>query len=161
MTQSPIRCLILACGNTLREDDGVGPWLAAWAEERFRDNPAIRSIALQQWTPELSEDIAAAGSVLFIDCAIDAAPGSVRLTSVEPGDAPAALATHHLGPAQLLSLSQELYGSIPRASLLLTIGAASINLREGFSDIVSAALPEARTLLEQAVARLLTPTPKP
>ncbi len=36
MNQTPIQCLILACGNTLREDDGVGPFLAQWAEEHWR-----------------------------------------------------------------------------------------------------------------------------
>ena len=35
MNPTPARCLILACGNTLRSDDGVGPWLAEWAEETF------------------------------------------------------------------------------------------------------------------------------
>jgi len=159
MTESATRCLILACGNTLREDDGVGPWLAAWAQERFLSDPSVRVLSRQQWTPELSEEIAAADSVLFIDCAIDADPGSVHLTSVEPGDESPALATHHLGPAQLLSLSQELYGSLPTSALQLTIGAASIDLREGFSPAVNAALPDARASLELAVVRLLTPTP--
>jgi Ni,Fe-hydrogenase maturation factor len=37
MTPTQARCLILACGNTLRGDDGVGPWLAEWAEKRFRE----------------------------------------------------------------------------------------------------------------------------
>ena len=76
------RCLILACGNTLRSDDGVGPNLAAWAEERFQGEINVRVLARQQWTPDLAEEIAAAESVLFIDCSIDSAPGSVRLVPV-------------------------------------------------------------------------------
>ncbi len=50
------RCLILACGNTLRSDDGVGPTLAAWAEERFREQPNVRVISRQQWTPDLAAE---------------------------------------------------------------------------------------------------------
>ena len=84
MTQTTIRCLILACGNTLRGDDGVGPWLAEWAEEKYRGDPTVRVISRQQWTPDLAEDIAGAESVLFIDCSIESAPGYVSLISIEP-----------------------------------------------------------------------------
>jgi hydrogenase maturation protease len=62
---SQIRCLVLACGNTLRGDDGIGPWLADWARHRFSDQAGFRAISRQQWTPELAEDIARAESVLF------------------------------------------------------------------------------------------------
>ena len=67
MNKNPIQVLILACGNTLRSDDGVGPWLANWAEERFGAHPAIRVVSRQQWTPDLAQDVAQAESVLFID----------------------------------------------------------------------------------------------
>jgi hydrogenase maturation protease len=68
MSSTQARCLILACGNTLRGDDGVGLWLAEWAEQRFSDQPGVRIIADHQWTPELAEDVARAQSLLFIDC---------------------------------------------------------------------------------------------
>ena len=60
-----------------------------------------------------------------------------------------------IGAAELLALSRDLYGSVPRTSLLLTIGAGSLELREGFSEAVNAALPEARLLLEKTLWRLL------
>ncbi|MGA8668530.1 MAG: hydrogenase maturation protease [Terracidiphilus sp.] len=155
MNSKPARCLILACGNTLREDDGVGPWLAAWGSERFRADDGVKVIASQQWTPELAEDIAHAESVIFIDCAMNAETGSVRLMPVEPGGDEPRLATHQLDASQLLSLSKELYGAIPRTSLLLTIGAGSLELHEGFSEAINAALPEACAQLEKAVQRAL------
>ena len=83
MTRSTARCLILACGNTLRGDDGVGPWLADWAENRFRAEADVRVLAPQQWTPELAEDIAHAESVLFVDASLASAPGSVSLSRLE------------------------------------------------------------------------------
>jgi len=150
------RCLILACGNTLREDDGVGPWLAAWASERFGTGSGVRVVFTQQWTPELAEDIAKAESVVFIDCAMNGPPGSVRLIAVERGTETLGLATHHLDASQLLALCKELYGSIPRNSLLLTVGAGSLELREGFSEAVQAALPDARAQLEATVLSMLT-----
>ncbi len=145
------RCLILACGNTLREDDGVGPWLAAWASERFQAQPAVKVIASQQWTPELAYEIAQAESVIFVDCAMEATPGSVSLTAVEPGGDALGLATHHLDASQLLSLSKELYGAMPHTSMLLTVGAGSLELRQNFSDAVREALPHACARLEKAV----------
>ena len=155
MTQQKARCLILACGNTLRSDDGVGPWLAEWAEDRFRSDPEVLVLARQQWTPDLAEDIAHANSVLFIDCSVACEPGSVNLTPVEPVAASQGLATHHQGAPQLLALARELYGSLPANAQLLTIGAGATELGEVFSDAVIDALPEACSLLEETVLRLL------
>jgi hydrogenase maturation protease len=158
VTLASIRCLILACGNTLRGDDGVGPWLAAWAEERFGGEAAVRVVARQQWTPDLAEEVAQAEAVLFLDCALDSAPGEVHTTTVEAAAASSALATHHVGAAELLALSEELYGSLPRNALLLTVGAGSMELREEFSAAVIRALPEAVDVLEKTVRRLLKTT---
>lgn len=155
-TQSPTRCLILACGNTLREDDGVGPWLAAWAEDRFDRDPGVRVLARQQWTPELAQDVAEAAAVVFVDCAANLRAGEVKLSSVETGpNGGSALATHDMGAGELLALSEELYGVQPGTSRLLTVGAGSLELREGFSEAVQAALPEACAVLEKTVRQLI------
>lgn len=155
MSPNPVHCLILACGNTLRDDDGVGPWLAAWAEQRFRDDPRVRVVVRQQWTPELAADIAHAAAVLFLDCSLAAAPGSVTLAPVTPVAAPEGLATHHLGAPQLLALTRELYHAQPREALLLAVGGGSTELGERFSDPVAAALSHACRAIEDAVHRLL------
>jgi hydrogenase maturation protease len=150
MNPTTTRCLILACGNTLRSDDGIGPWLAQWAEEKFRDDPAIRVIARQQWTPDLAEDIAQAGSVLFIDCSIEQAPGEVLLTEVQP-DSSDNPATHHVSAEQLLALARELYDAKPRHARLLTIGAGSTELGETFSEPVLDAIPQACSAVERVI----------
>lgn len=152
---NPVRCLILACGNTLRSDDGVGPWLAAWAEERFHNEPNIRVISSHQWTPELAEDIAPAQSVIFIDCSVAAPGGSIALIPIEPAASNPAPGTHHLDAPQLLALARELFGTSPQEAVLLTVGADSIDLGESFSEEVKAAFPKASALLEQTVRRLL------
>lgn len=151
----PVRCLILACGNTLRGDDGVGPWLAAWAAEQFAAEPSVRVLSRHQWTPDLAEDIAHADAVVFVDCAVDLAPGAVRMMRVQPARVDAGLATHHVGWAELLALSEELYAALPRDALLLTVGASSTEMGETFSESVKDALPEACKRLEAAVRRLL------
>jgi hydrogenase maturation protease len=149
------RCLVLACGNTLRGDDGVGPWLADWAHRRFQNQHGFRIISRQQWTPELAEEIARAEAVLFIDCSLEATPGSISLSPVEPNSQVPRLATHHLSAAELLALARELYSALPRESWLLTIGAGSVALGEDFSAAVKAALPHACRRIEETVQRLL------
>ena len=155
MNQSPARCLILACGNTLRSDDGIGPWLAQWAEEKFREDPSIRIISRQQWTPDAAEDIAQAESILFIDCSIESPPGSVSLREVHPAPQAQGLATHHQGAPELLALTRGLYNTQPRKASLLTIGAGSTELGATFTEPVLDAIPEACRLLEEAILNSL------
>ena len=155
MTQPTARCLILACGNTLRSDDGVGPFLASWAEERFASDPSIRVLSRMQWTPELAEDLARAETALFLDCSTHSAPGQVLLFPVEPAPGEPRLFTHHLGAPELLALARDLYGSLPRIAQILTVGGSYLELGEKFSPLVQAALPEAHRLLEEAVQACL------
>jgi Ni,Fe-hydrogenase maturation factor len=78
------------------------------------------------------------------------------LVQVEPAECGTqGLATHHLGAPELLALGRELYDSLPKSSLLLTIGAGSTRLGEEFSKTVNAALPEACNLLEKTILRLV------
>jgi hydrogenase maturation protease len=161
MTPNTTRCLILACGNTLRGDDGVGPWLAEWAEERFRAQAGVRILCRQQWTPELAEEVARTTSVVFLDCSVDSEAGVVGMAPVEAVNFSPAMITHHLGAAELLGLGLEFYASLPRQAFLLTVGAGSTELGEQFSDAVKTALPEACKLIEETVLRLLELPQKP
>lgn len=155
MTPALIRCLILACGNTTRSDDGVGPFLAEWAAERFRDNAGVRVVSRQQWTPELAEEVAAADTVLFVDSSVDSGPGHVRLIPVEAKTGDSGAATHHLDAQELLGLTHGLYGSRPAHAMLLAISIGSAEFGETFSADVEAALPRAQGILEKAVLRFL------
>ena len=150
-----IRCLVLACGNTLRGDDGAGPWLAHWAEQQFPADPALCIVSRHQWTPDLAQDIARAQSVLFVDSSVAVPPGSVQLVPVAPAAGQSALATHHLGAPELLALANELYAALPRAAFMLTVGAATTALGEEFSQPVKSALPAACALLEATIRDLL------
>jgi len=149
------RCLVLSCGNTLRGDDGVGPRLAEWAEERFRDEPQVRVVSRQQWTPDLAQDIASAESVLFVDASVESAPGYVSLIPVAPKTENGNAATHRLCAEDLLALTRRLYGSMSAHAMLLTVGAGSTELAEELSGPVEAALPRAQGVLEKAVLRFI------
>lgn len=155
MDSKPIRCLILACGNTLRGDDGIGPWLADWAAQRFEDEPGVRVISRQQWTPELAEDLATAETAIFLDCTTETAPGSVDLIEAHPATSARGADTHRLGAAELLALAHELYNSLPSTAFLLTVGAGSMELSEEFSQSILDAIPVACARLDEIVSKLL------
>ena len=155
MADPQARCLILACGNTLRSDDGIGPWLAQWAQDKFAANPSIRIIERQQWTPDLAQDIAHAASVLFIDCSLQQAPGKVLLTEVQAAVSDTH-ATHHASAEQLLAVARDLYNAQPHHAQLLTIGAGSTELGETFSDAVLNTIPRACSILERAVRECIS-----
>jgi hydrogenase maturation protease len=157
MSTPEIRCLILACGNTLRSDDGVGPHLCAWAQQHFSGNPSVRAISDHQWTPELAEEIAGAETVLFIDCTLDCAPGQIVLREIQPAPLVPGLVTHHIGAPELLAITRDLYSAAPRKAVLLTVGAASVQIGEGLSPAVRAAMPDAEALLELTVQQCLRP----
>ena len=111
-------------------------------------------MASQQWTLELVDEVAQAASVLFIDCSAESAPGAVGVIKVEAGSAEG-VGTHHLGAPELMAVARDLYGSLPRAAFLLTVGAGSLELGEEFSAAVLDAIPMARAKVEDTVARLL------
>jgi len=149
------RCLILACGNTMREDDGIGPFLAQWAEEHWRDDARVRVLCDHQWTPDMAEEVAAAETVIFVDCSLDQAPGQIMLRELSPASLKPGLVTHHLGAAELLRVAEDLYGTRPRRACLLTIGAGSIELGEGLSPAVRGSLRDAEDLLADTVRQFL------
>jgi hydrogenase maturation protease len=159
MNLTPCQCLILACGNTLRGDDGVGPWLAEWARDQFSSKAGVRCVARQQWTPDLAEEIAQAASVIFLDCAADSAPGQIHLVPVKPSAELPRLLTHNLTASDLMAFCRTFYDSLPQNAFLLTVGGGAFDLHEGFSDPVQAALSDAKGVLEGTVLRLLAKAP--
>lgn len=155
MSTTQARCLILACGNSVRGDDGVGPWLARWAEKRFAAEAGVRVISEQQWTPDLAEEAVRAQAVLFIDCSLASPPGSVAVEPVELAAIKPGLTTHHLNAAELLAVGREFYSSLPSHAFMLTVGAGAIDLSEEFSEPVKNALPAACQLIEETVLRMM------
>jgi hydrogenase maturation protease len=139
------RCLILACGNPLRSDDGAAWRLAELAESLLPSS--VRLILQQQWTPELAEDVSLADAVLFVDCSLNTLPGSVSLQPVKAAAALPTFLTHHMDAASLLRLSESVYAQVPAHADLLVIGAASLEHTEELSPAVQGAMPKALNLL--------------
>lgn len=144
--------LVIGYGNTLRNDDGVGPAVAervaTWAQ------PQIQVLAIQQLTPELAAEIATAHQVIFVDAiARDLAKSPEvqwqPLTMATDGKVRA----HHSDPASLLALSYYLFGTVPPARWLLIPGEDF-----GFGDRFS---PLAQSNMETALQQLAQLLPSP
>jgi hydrogenase maturation protease len=140
---SGARPLLVAYGNRLRGDDGIG-WHVAEAVRTAAPPGSVRIITVHQLAPEIAEAVAAAPAVVFVDAACNAAPGAVAVTAVHPEPRPAAgLTQHQYGPGELLRLGSLVFGHRPPAAWLVTIGAADFDGGEHLSPPVAAALPRA------------------
>jgi hydrogenase maturation protease len=148
------RVLVIGYGNTLRRDDGVG----VCAAELLRADPRCAEVdvlAVHQLTPELALDIAAASLVVFVDADISAEPGAVLLqplgSALEAAESEPGASSHHVGTAELLALARELTGALPEA-VGIAIGVADVELGEGLTPSVEAALPQVVDMVSELVA---------
>ena len=147
----PSRTLILAYGNPLRSDDGVA-WRAAELLEKKLDSADVEIMCTHQLMPELAERIAYAKGVIFIDAAQGEQAGRVQYTSVIAASDSTNF-THLLSPAQLFTLSQTLYGTIPQG-FSVSIAANSFEHGETLSNAIQMALPELVDAIVKLVSQL-------
>jgi hydrogenase maturation protease len=125
------KILMIGFGNTLRGDDGVGPYVAGVvASWRL---PGLESLAVPQLIPELAEPVAAAKAVIFVDAQTAGQGDVVELRSIEASESRVSIA-HVSDPQSLLALAAAVYGSRPQA-WLITIPAADFSFGEKLSSI--------------------------
>lgn len=132
------RTLVIACGNPLRQDDGIGAAaaqiVAAW------NLPGVAVKVVHQLVPELIDDMIQANRVLFIDATIGRA-GRFACDVVSPHPSRHALG-HHMTPGNLLALLDELGEPVPEA-WLLTIPAVAFDHGEPLTDAARNSLNDA------------------
>ncbi|MGD0871267.1 MAG: hydrogenase maturation protease [Bryobacteraceae bacterium] len=129
--------LILAYGNPLRGDDGIGPQ----AGERLRSiigDPDVEIRTMHQLTPELMEPISRAARVIFIDACEGAVPGDICQRAIQPSTG-AMRFTHQATPEGLLAGARSLYGRAAEATVL-TVAGAKFSLSSGLSPAVARSL---------------------
>ncbi len=133
--------LVIGYGNSLCTDDGVG-WAVA---RRLVDDPRFAGMdvrAEHQLAPELAIDASRVSLVVLVDAAADAVPGTVRVRALD-GDLRSASAwTHHIEPEDLIELTRELWGRAPLV-VVVSIGAASLEVGDVLTTTVAAAVPKA------------------
>ncbi len=76
---------------------------------------------------------------IFVDADVTAAPGTVTVRRVE-ASAGATATSHHVDAGTLLAMAGDLFGSAPPA-WSIGVGVASLDVGEGLSPAVEAALP--------------------
>lgn len=135
-----MKWLVIGIGNTLRRDDGIGPWLAERIAGWNIEGMTVRSV--HQLTPELADEIARHECVMFLDAAVD--PQSSGLRTLEPAAARHGLG-HALGPSELLELASRF---APRRPAWIAAAAAQ---DVGFGESLS---PEAAAACE-AMLRII------
>jgi hydrogenase maturation protease len=131
MTTRP--AFIVGIGNALRGDDGAGPAVVARLEHG--DVPTGTScLATHQLTPELAERLTGVSVAVFVDAAVDVAPGEVKTTRLDTaGGRLAVPAGHFVDPQGLLAIAKTVYGAEPEA-WIVAIGGESFGYEERLSD---------------------------
>lgn len=114
------RILILAYGNPLRSDDGVG-WHACDELKSKLVRDGLEILCLHQLTPEIAERISWADGVIFVDAAEGGHPGEVRCVRISACSERARF-SHQLTPVEILTLARELYGASPQAYVVTLSG---------------------------------------
>ena len=128
-SQKGAQLLVIGYGNELRRDDGVGSKVATAVAQW--NLPRVQAIACHQLTPELTDAIASAAQVVFIDAALG--PASVEYREIEP-DENSQVMTHAANPASLLALTRQVFGRCPPASWL-TIPVLDVDFGEQISPL--------------------------
>jgi hydrogenase maturation protease len=123
------KVLVIGYGNPLRGDDAAGQVVARSVEEWHVPN--VKVLTLDQLAPELAEDLARATTVFFVDASVDVTLGHPRVQEIQASES-AISSSHHSSPKDLLSLTKQLYETIPRA-YLIAIPTQSFDVREGLS----------------------------
>lgn len=159
MYNHPMRTLVIAYGNTDRQDDGVAWYvLRALAAEFGGEFPAtpqecseleLDNVDLRcmlQLIPEIADDFKRYQKVVFIDAHTGSVTEEIHLEEVISRYESSPL-THHLTPASCLAIAQALHGSVP-PSLLVSVRGYEFGFHQGLSERTKALVPE-------AVARIL------
>ncbi|BAZ39629.1 hydrogenase maturation protease [Calothrix sp. NIES-4101] len=137
--------VVIGYGNTLRSDDGIGQRVANSLHLTH-----VKSIAVHQLTPELTENLIAADLVIFVDACISSeiwqqclpnssennlenSPPDVQVRWLEPSNNKI-ITGHITNPESLLALTQAIYGHYP-PTWLVTVPGVNFELGENLSLI--------------------------
>lgn len=125
-----MKTLILGYGNCSRRDDGVG-WFVVERLEALSLS-SVELLTAHQLEVDHAEVICRFDNVIFVDAAVPQSPKPITETVVQPRFQSHAVA-HYLTPSDLLSLSDTLYGQVPRA-VLFSIRGGDFGFGTGLSS---------------------------
>ncbi|MFH1091654.1 MAG: hydrogenase maturation protease [Pseudomonadota bacterium] len=142
----PGSCCIVGYGNSHRQDDGLGPYVAALAKSALEGCPGIKLLACLQLETDLLEELKEADTVILVDATGERIPEGRRWERIEPRPDRASSFSHSLQPDLLMGLLGLLYQKYP-AGWLVSVQGEDFGLGEGLT-------PEAEARARQVVADL-------
>jgi hydrogenase maturation protease len=119
-----VKTLLIGYGNSLREDDGFGVFVARALEndERYERIEAL------QLTPELAETIANYEKTIFVDINVEAPIGVFAVPILQSED----VFAHTLSPRSLIAMARKLYGA-QTEYLIFSAGGGSFGYAENLT----------------------------
>lgn len=133
------KTLVIAFGNPLRRDDGVGYRAASLLSDALPDGAAT-VIFRQQLTEDLAGAVGEADRVIFIDAEIAPRPGAVSIKRLGPADFLSNVLLHRMTPADVLAWTKLIYGRVPRSEQV-TVAGVAFDFGDSLTPPVEAALP--------------------
>ena len=150
--------LIIAYGNTLRQDDGAGLALGQILEKELRARRVdVERITVHQLMPELALELARerVKAVIFVDTRVATDDDTLKVQILPLfADTPSPSIGHHLNPVTVLVYARLLYNKqLP--AWQLTVPGVNFEHGEEFSTIAQVALATAPELLTDWLAEFI------
>ena len=149
------KILVVGYGNTLRGDDGLGPFIvaglqdvAAWGEVD------AQTVVLPQLDVTLAAAMHEVTLVIFVDARDDADEESVKVQRVFPTATPLNLrhTSHSLGIPDLLRMALDWFGSRPACYAVMPKG-YDFSLSENISPNAQRTARQARSKIVEIIRR--------
>lgn len=147
------KVLVIGFGNSLRSDDSLGPQAVHELREQLT-NTEVEYLECHQLNLELSQPIAEAELVIFVDASMDGISGEIRYEPVKPALDPGPAMSHHVDPSTLLAAAQQLYGKSPEAIVATVTGECFGYGRDLSPEVATAMHGVVHHLKELITARL-------
>lgn len=123
--------MVIGYGDDLQSDDGIGHRIAD--EVASWHLPSVKSLAVDQLTPDLADSLASTDLVIFVDACLSVGNVDVQLQSLSPA---CDIDSHGCinNPRSLLALTAAIYGNCPPA-WLVTIPGVNFEVGDRISPI--------------------------
>jgi len=140
-------CRVIAFGNPLRGDDGVGPFVAQKLQAAMRGAAGVGIHILPQLDPAILEEVKDADHLIFVDASCAPLEPGLRWSLVIPKMQSEPFTSHHLSPGMFVTLLDLLYDCHPVAWQLAIKG-----YDFSFTDKLS---PSTRCNAEKAIRQII------
>ncbi|MBD2616206.1 MAG: hydrogenase maturation protease [Nostoc sp. ZfuVER08] len=141
--------IAIGYGNELRSDDGIGQRVA-----KTLHLSNVQSLAVQQLTPELAQNLAHADLAIFIDACFTSQSFQIQVEPLLPTSYKI-IAGHMGDPRSLLALTQAIYGYCPR-SWWIKVPGVNFELGQTLSSIAETGVAIALQKITQIVEENLS-----